>query len=105
MVISTFFASKKYWPVGTKLSPPEIMADAIREGKKDFFVFIITNEQQEQWDEWITTQKLNDLIIYEMPNYVSNCNYPDMGRRLKLYVLSGGGEAMKACLTSTQEEV
>lgn len=63
------------------------------EKSDDTFIFIITLRQ---WDQWETRKKdyeLEKYVLFEMPYFVSNRRYPDSGRKLRLVILKGKGNA------------
>jgi hypothetical protein len=63
------------------------------ETTEDLMVFILTKEQ---WPSW--TEKFNkyfkDYLYYEMPYFVTNRNYRRRGRRLRMVILKGKGNAI-----------
>lgn len=64
-----------------------ICAEFIRESEEDSFVFILTNAQMENFNEWLEKEKLEELEVYRMPQPVTNGNHPQNGRNLTLVVL------------------
>lgn len=59
---------------------------------KDKYVVIVTKEQNHQFQTFLDKYNLRDCVEFEMKEMITNANYPDMGRRLKLAILAGKGE-------------
>jgi hypothetical protein len=59
--------------------------EAIRDSNNSF-VFIITLEQGESFNKWITEEKLTNYIAFKGP-WIRNTNMMDMPRRLQIVVL------------------
>jgi hypothetical protein len=55
-------------------------------------VWIITTDQMRGFREQVGTYNLGKYIAYEMPYFVTNRNYPDKGRRMKLVIMKGKPE-------------
>lgn len=64
-----------------------IMSDKIRESVNDTFVFINTVAQEKDFDNFLENYELKDLIVYQMPYYVTNQNH-NQGRNLRVTVLA-----------------
>lgn len=59
---------------------------------KDKYVVIVTKEQNHSFQTFLDKYNLRDCVEFEMKEMITNPNYPDMGRRLKLVILAGKGE-------------
>lgn len=64
-----------------------IMSDKIKESVNDTFVFINTVSQERDFDNFLDKYELKDLIVYQMPYYVTNQNH-NQGRNLRVTVLA-----------------
>ena len=65
----------------------QMLADFIHKSEDCSFVYVITKEQEESFLTFLKEYKLIDLVVYQMPDFITNANHPTMGRRIKLYVL------------------
>jgi len=63
------------------------MSDKIKESVNDTFVFINTVSQERDFDNFLDKYELKDLIVYQMPYYVTNHNNNE-GRNLRVTVLA-----------------
>ncbi len=79
------FVIAKY--AGKKLNFMQMLADFIHKSEDCSFVYMITREQEEGFLTFLNEYKLVDLIVYQMPDFITNANHPTTGRRIKLYVL------------------
>lgn len=91
--IGRYWADERTRPLynrtaGKTIPVKQRVADRIKNSTNDTFVFVITNTQEEAFRKYLNEYKLNDLIVYEMPYYVTNANHPTQGRRLKVVVLA-----------------
>lgn len=64
----------------------EAVFEYMKTSENDSFVFIITKDQANTFDNWIKKVKLEDHIIKET-KFITNQNYNDMPPRYKLVIL------------------
>jgi len=68
---------------------PQNVAALIKAAPEDAsFIFIPTIRQIEEFKNWLTKWKLNNLIQYASPEPFINGSHPTEGPRLYIYVLS-----------------
>ena len=54
----------------------------------DFFVFIIAENQETDWNYFVSNYGLKEYIQFKFARQTTNINYPSLGRRLMMYILS-----------------
>ena len=79
------FVIAKY--AGKKINFMQILADFIYKSEDCSFVYMVTRDQEKDFLTFLKEYKLIDLIVYQMPDFITNANHLNMGRRIKLYVL------------------
>ena len=65
----------------------ELVARYIKESENNSFVFITTKTQEKEFNTFLKTNKLNNLIVFETPYYITNPVHIYNGRALKITVL------------------
>ena len=83
----------------------KIYAQIIKESTEDSFVFILTNSQLKEFEEWIKQNELEDYVMYKMPRPVTNDVHPENGRNLTLYVLCSPNHPMYDMFNEDEEVV
>ena len=67
----------------------DLLADFIKEGKEDAYVFILVNNQLDSFAKWMKEHKMEEYEIYRMERPVTNGNHDYAGRNLNLIILAG----------------
>ncbi len=73
--------------VGQSFNQRKLLAEVIKESTDNLFCFITTNDQRKEFTDWIKTNQLEDYVMYEMPQPITNGNHPSSGRNLTLTVI------------------
>lgn len=74
--------------IGYSYNPQELLAEAIKESEDDSFIFILQNKQLKSFKEWLVKFELEDYVVYNMPQPITNDVHKDNGRNLTMYVLA-----------------
>ncbi len=74
--------------IGKTFDYKKMVAEVIKESTEDSFVFIITNNQMEDFTKWIKENKLEEYGVYRMTQAITNGNHPHNGRNLLLVVFA-----------------
>ena len=72
---------------GKYINPRQLLAEVIKETEDCSFVFILTTVQLPEFRQWLIKNDLNDCVVYEMPQPITNGYHPENGRNLTLFTL------------------
>ena len=72
----------------------KLLAEVIKETEDNTFVLILTPDIEPSFREWIAAYKLERNILYEMPEFIKNGNYPSTPPRLKLVYMGSNSHSM-----------
>jgi len=64
-----------------------LLAQYIKKSENNSFVFITTKNQKKGFDKFLENYKLNNLIVFQTPDYITNPVHLYNGRSLKITVL------------------
>lgn len=67
-------------------STASLVANYIKAKGHDQYIFIVTVDQIAKFQEFVSTQKLDDYITFKMKKPITNGNHESQGRRLYLIV-------------------
>lgn len=58
-----------------------------------YLVWILTKDQWAGFKDYIKESDLEQFVYFDMGKFVTNHNYRDLGRRLRLVIMQGQGES------------
>ncbi len=73
--------------MGQRFNQRRLLAEVIKESTDNLFCFITVNGQRNEFTDWIKGNQLEDYVMYEMPQPITNGNHPVAGRNLTLTVI------------------
>lgn len=79
---------------GIAFDTGKLLAAWIKDNQTDKYSFIVTREQDKNFQRWIKDNELKDYIIYEQKEFIKNQNYMNESPRLKMYVLGPKGASL-----------
>jgi hypothetical protein len=70
---------------------PGKMFRHVLENSPDYYIFITTTAQEGSFNRFLEQGDLKEFLFFDMGKYITNGNYPEQGRKLKLTIFKGRG--------------